>query len=141
LELWKSRCCIHSNNLSHNLQRRIDSSVTIFDYIIKNFKEEVYAPEIQWSQFEDRSQLKNYVIAQFYYNQIQNHLNMKAIPQYIKCNVTKEEIVKYCFVFAKEGMKYIDEGLKHGGAFINEFLTLKELYDKYKKEVEDLGSV
>ncbi len=66
---------------------------------------------------------------------------MKAIPQYIKCNVAKEEIVKYCFVFAKEGMKYIDEGLKHGGAFLNEFLNLKELYDKYKKEVEDLGSV
>jgi len=38
-------------------------------------------------------------------------------------------------------MKYIDEGLKHGGAFLNEFLNLKELYDKYKKEVEDLGSV
>lgn len=132
---------IHSNNLSHNLQRRIDSSVTIFDYIIKNFKEEVYASEIKWSQFEDRDQLKNYVIAQFYYNQIQNHINMKAIPQYIKCNVAKEEIVKYCFVFAKEGMKYIDEGLKHGGAFLNEFLNLKELYDKYKKEVEDLGSI
>ncbi len=66
---------------------------------------------------------------------------MKAIPRYIKCNITKEEIVKCCFVFAKEGMKYIDEVLKHEGAFLNEFLNLKGAYDTYKKKVEGLGGI
>ena len=132
---------IHSNNLSHNLQKRIDSAVSIFDYIIKNFKDEVYASEIQWNQFENRDQLKNYVIAQFYYDQIENHVNMNAIPEYVKGNVTKEELMKYCFVFAKEGMKYIDEGLKQGTTFLSELVKLKELYGKYNEEVKRLGVI
>jgi len=37
--------------------------------------------------------IKNYVIAQFYYDQIQNHLNVKTIPKYIKGNVPKEDIM------------------------------------------------
>ncbi|GAA0777790.1 hypothetical protein GCM10008908_33500 [Clostridium subterminale] len=51
--------------------------------------------------------IKNYVIAQFYYDQIQNHLNVKTIPKYIKGNVPKEDIMKYYYIFAKEGMEYI----------------------------------
>ncbi|MBW9158427.1 glycosyltransferase [Clostridium tagluense] len=132
---------IHSNNLSHNLQKRIASAVSIFDYIIKNFKEEVYASEIQWNQFENRDQLKNYVIAQFYYDQIENHVNMNAIPEYVKGNVTKEELMKYCFVFAKEGMNYVDEGLEQGITFLNELIKLKELCGKYMEEVKDLGVI
>ncbi|MBZ9686405.1 glycosyltransferase [Clostridium estertheticum] len=132
---------IHSNNLSHNLQKRIASAVSIFDYIIKNFKDEVYASEIQWNEFENRNQLKNYVIAQFYYDQIENHVNMNAIPEYVKGNVTKEELVKYCFVFAKEGMKYVDEGLDQGIDFLSELFKLKELYGKYMEEIKDLGVI
>ncbi len=132
---------IHSNNLSHNLEKRISSAVSIFDYIIKNFKEEVYASEIQWSKFENRDQLKNYVIAQFYYDQIKNHVNMNAIPEYVKGNVTKEELIKYCFVFAEEGMKYVDEGVEQGITFISELFKLKELFSKYMDEVKDLGVI
>ncbi|MGH4120171.1 glycosyltransferase [Clostridium sp.] len=132
---------IHSNNLSHNLQKRIDSAVSIFDYIIKNFKEEVYAPDIEWNRFENSDQLKNYVLALFYYNQIENHINMNAIPEYVKGNVTKEELIKYCYVFAKEGMKYIDEGLKQGTNFLNELIMVKEKYDKYLEQVKDLGVI
>ncbi|MBU3191615.1 glycosyltransferase [Clostridium bowmanii] len=132
---------IHSNNLSHNLQKRINSAVSIFDYIIKNFNEEVYATEIPWDEFQNRDQLKNLVIAQFYYDQIENHVNMNAIPQYVKGNVTKRELMKYCYVFAKEGMKYIDEGLNGGIIFLSELFKLQELYGKYIEEVKDLGVI
>ena len=132
---------IHSNNLSHNLQKRITAAVSIFDYIITNFKEKVYAPEIQWDKFENKSQLKNYVIAKFYYDQIENHVNMNAIPQYVKGNITKEELIKFCYVFAKEGMKYIEEGLSQGITFLSELRNLKELYDKYMKKVQGIGVI
>ncbi|MFT5876132.1 MAG: hypothetical protein ACI8WT_005136, partial [Clostridium sp.] len=122
--------------LSYNVKKRIDSAVTIFDYIIKNFNEEIYASKIKWDEFQNRIQLKNYVIAQFYYDQINNHVNNNAIPEYVKCSVTKEELVKYCSVFAKEGMKYIDDGLNQGPTFLNELLKLKELYYKYNEEVK-----
>jgi len=132
---------IHSNNLSNNLQKRIDSSVSVFDYIVMNFKEEVYASDIQWAGFANRSQLKNYVLAQFYYDQIENHVSMNAIPEYVRGNVTKEELVKYCYVFAKEGMKYIDQGLKQGTDYLSELAKLKELYNKYMEEVKSLGVI
>jgi len=127
---------IHSNNLSYNLRKRISSFVSIFDYIINNFKEDVYIPEIQWDKIENRNQFKNYIMAQFYYNQIQNHLNMNAIPKYIRGNVTREELIKYCYPFAEEGIKYIDEGLKLGSTFLNELIGLKGLYEKYADEVK-----
>jgi glycosyltransferase involved in cell wall biosynthesis len=128
---------IHSNNLSHNLLRRIESSVSIFDYIIKNFKEEVYASEIPWNQFENKPQLKNYVIAKFYYDQIENHLSMNAIPQYLKIIISKDELKNYCYIYAKEGITYLDEGLKQGTTFLNELLSLKMLYKKYMDEICD----
>lgn len=132
---------IHADNLSKNIQKRIQSSVSIFDYIITNFKEEVYNPEISWSQLENKNQYKNYVIAQFYYNQIQNHLSMRVIPNYVSRDVTKQELTKYCYVFAEEGMKYIEEGLKQGNTYTSEILELKELYNKYIEEVKNLGVI
>jgi hypothetical protein len=127
---------IHSNNLSYNVKKRIESAVSIFDYIIKNFNEEIYACDIKWGELQNRIQVKNYVIAQFYYDQINNHVNMNAIPEYVKCNVSKDELLKNCSVFSKEGMKYIDEGLTQGPTFLNELLKLKELYYKYNEEVK-----
>jgi glycosyltransferase involved in cell wall biosynthesis len=129
---------IHLNNLSHNLEKRINASVSIFDYIIKNFKEEIYMPEIPWDKVLNRKQFKNCIIAQFYYNQIQNHINMNAIPQYINANITREELIKYCIVFAKEGMNYIYEGLSQGDTYKIELLKLKDLYEKYIDEVKNL---
>ena len=132
---------IHTDNLSKNIQKRIQNSVSIFDYIINNYKEEVYNPEILWSQLEDKNQYKNYIIAQFYYNQIQNHLSMRVIPNYVSRDVTKQELMKYCYVFAEEGMKYIEEGLKQGNTYTSEILELKELYNKYIEEVKNLGVI
>ncbi len=130
---------IHSNNLSNNLQKRIRGAVSIFDYIINNFIEEVYNPEISWGQVENKDQYKDYIIAQFYYTQIQNHINMNLIPKYMSNNATKNELMQYCYVFVEEGMKYIDEGLKKGNTYIGEIIALKKLYDKYIEEVKSLG--
>lgn len=132
---------IHSDNLSYNLKKRISSSISIFDYVIKNFKEEVYFPEIQWDQLEDRNDFKNYIIAEFYYKQIQNHLSMKAIPEYIRGNVKKEELLKYCYVFAEEGIKYINESLTKDSKYLNEFLSLKKLYESYIAETKSIGVI
>lgn len=81
------------------------------------------------------------MIAQFYYDQIKNHVSMNAIPEYVKGNVTKEELIKYCYVFATEGMEYIDEGLSQGITFSSELLKLKELYVKYMEEAKSTGVI
>lgn len=96
-------------------------------------------PEIKINEFQNKNQFKNYLIAQFYYDKIQNHINMNLIPQYVKGDVTKEELIEYCYAFAKEGSLYIDEGLTQGDTYTSELLKLKELYDKYKEEVKSVS--
>ncbi|MGV8980203.1 glycosyltransferase [Clostridium sp.] len=135
---------IHSNNLSNNLRKRISTVVSVFDYIIKNFDVGVYMPEvmleIKKDKFENITQFKNYNIAEFYYKQIQNHISMSAIPEYTKGNVTKEELIDYCYVLAEEGMKYIDEGLMQGDTYKSQLINLREMYNNYMREVKILRS-
>jgi glycosyltransferase involved in cell wall biosynthesis len=122
---------IHSSNLSHSLEKRIKTSISVFDYIIKNFKEEVYFPHVEWKNAENKVQLKNYLIANFYYEQILKHLSMEVIPTYLKSNVTKEDLAKYCYAFIEEGMSYINDGLKQGNTYKAKLNDLKEKYESY----------
>jgi hypothetical protein len=122
---------IHSSNLSHSLEKRIKTSISVFDYIIKNFKEEVYFPHVEWKNAENKVQLKNYLIANFYYEQILKHLSMEVIPPYLKSNVTKEDLAKYCYAFIEEGMSYINDGLKQGNTYKAKLYDLKEKYESY----------
>ncbi len=66
--------------------------------------------------------IKNYVIAQFYYDQIQNHLNVKAIPKYIKGNVPKEDIMKYYYYLPKKGWNIFRVDLAIKGIVILEII-------------------
>lgn len=122
---------IHSNNASHNLGKRIKTSISLFDYIIKNFKEEVYFPQIGWSAIENREQLKNYMIAKYYYEQFNNNLSRRAIPNYLIVNVTNEELMLYCKAFLEMGIKYINKGLNQGDSYKIELNKLKSKYENY----------
>ncbi|OAA90631.1 glycosyltransferase [Clostridium ljungdahlii] len=124
---------IHSNNASHNLEKRIKTLVSVFDYIIKNFSEEIYFSQIDWNNVQNREQFKNYMIAKYYYDQFNNNLSGKAIPGYLNVSVTKEELRAYCGVFLKEGMKYINEGLNQGETYKAQINKLKNEYENYTK--------
>ncbi len=120
---------IHQNNYSHNIEQRIKTSLTVCDYIIKNFSEEIYMPSIAWNSSENRAQLKDYEIALFLYKKITEYIDLKGIPQHIKFAITKEKIKEWIQVFIDEGNLYIQEGLAQGYALRNELL---ELQSKYK---------
>lgn len=124
---------IHSNNLSNSLEKRINSLVSIFDYIIKNFSEEIYFQEVNWSEIANRKQFKNYLIANFYYEQIENNIEMKVIPNYLRGCVTSDDIKKYCSSLVKEGISYIKQGLRMGNSYKDELNDLNQKYSKYSK--------
>jgi glycosyltransferase involved in cell wall biosynthesis len=132
---------IHSNNLSYNLKKRIANSLSIFQYIIENFSEEIYASEFQWNKLENRPQFKFYLLAQFYYNQIQNHITLNAIPEYIRTDIDKKELVECCCLFLKEGLNFLEEGLKLGDTYKAELLNLKKLYKNFHEEANALGVI
>lgn len=126
---------VHSQNFSHNIEKRIKTMVSIFDYIIENFSEEIYFSEIDWAQYSNTTQLKNYAIAQFYYNQIQKHISLSGIPGYVKGDFTKNDIIKYICVYAEEGIKYMEKGLNQGSDYYEQLLDLKKKYKEYMKEI------
>ncbi|MCH4259678.1 MAG: glycosyltransferase [Clostridium tyrobutyricum] len=125
---------IHSNNLSNNLKKRNETLVTVFDYIIKNFSEEIYFPQVDWNNVQDRMQFKNYLIADFYYKQFLNLMNKKSNYSYLDANAVKEKNKQQqYYLFIKEGMSYIEEGLKMGKKYEVELNQLKsEFYKVYE---------
>ncbi|MDU2063420.1 MAG: glycosyltransferase [Sporomusaceae bacterium] len=120
---------IHSTNESHNLEKRIKASIYIYERIIEWYSEEIYFPEISWGAIPNRSQYKDFGIALFYFEQVNKYFNGLGTPYYLKVNVTQEQLCKYCFMFIKQGMKYINSALKRGTEYQSEILKLKEQYD------------
>jgi glycosyltransferase involved in cell wall biosynthesis len=119
---------IHDENYSHDIGKRIKTSITVYDYIIENFNEAVYLPGIEWGSSAGREQLKNYTIASFLYKRIMGYMQFEGIPYHIKYNVTKEKILGYIAVFIEEGMRYIQEGLIQGDGLKNELIELEKMY-------------
>lgn len=121
---------LHQNNCSHRIDERIKASLTVCDYIIKNFSEEIYMPAVDWGSSTSREQLKNYSIALFYYGKITGYMSLQVIPSHIKGSITGEKMRECIDCFKAEGMTYINDGLKQEGALHNELTELKDKYDK-----------
>lgn len=119
---------VHHDNYSHDIEVRIKTSITVYDYIIKNFNEAVYFPDIEWNRSTNREQLKNYTIASFFYNRMTGYMRFEGIPHYIKHTVTKEKIWECTEVFFEEGMRYIQVGLTQGDGLIKELIELEKKY-------------
>lgn len=122
---------LHQNNCSHRLEERIKASLAVYDYIIKNFNEEIYLPAVEWNSSTNREQLKNYVIASFFYKKITDYLSLKAIPNHIKHTITEEKMKECIACFIDEGRLYIHEGLKQGDTLRNELFELEEKYNNF----------
>ncbi len=121
---------LHQDNRSHNIEERITTSLTVYDYIIKHFDEAIYLPNIEWSKHGNREQLKNYSIAQFFYKRILSYLQLGSLPRHLNYAITKEKLKECIRGFIDEGLQYIQEGLTQGGTLRNELIALEEEYKK-----------
>ena len=60
----------HQHNFTYNIGKRIPSIIYVMEYIINNFNEDIYLPDIKWSELEpaQRTALKNFMIGKVYAN-------------------------------------------------------------------------
>ena len=121
---------IHSDNCSHDFAKRIRTSLSLYDYIIENFNEEIYLPFLPWEHLSNREQTKDYEIAVFYYTKILRLLNRKDLPGYLTGTITDREIKECLSGFRLKGMSYLQNGLKLEGPLNSGLLQLKEKYDR-----------
>ena len=127
---------LHQNNCSHNIEERIRTSLMVYDYIIKNFNEEIYLPAVNWSSSTNREQLKNYEIASCFYQKITGYMRLEGIPGHIQYTITEKKLKECLRVFVDEGMLYIHQGLTQGRALRNELLELEKKYKNFLIGIE-----
>lgn len=117
---------IHSSNGSHNLAKRIMTIVSVYDFIINNFGEKIYFPDIEWEGLKDREQYKNLLIGNTFFKAAIRNMNLRELPGYIKNNSDEEEILYWIQDLLKEGLKYIRDGLSMEGSYNEELRALKK---------------
>ena len=121
---------VHPNNCSHNLAKRIKTSVTISDFIINNFSEVIFFPDENWLEIKDRKQYKYLLLGKHFLNMAVKNISLK-LPAYIKNDISKEEMLKYVQELLNEGMLYVEEGSKIDGAYNGELKSLEGNYKEY----------
>lgn len=59
----------YGESFTFNLEKRIKAILEILDYIIDNFREEIYFPGIPWQEFSKLTgyNIKNFLLGQFYF--------------------------------------------------------------------------
>ncbi len=119
---------VHQDNCSHDIEKRIRTSLSVYEYIIKHFSEAVYFPKVEWDGQANREQLKNYSIALFYYNRMMSYLKLEGLPHHIKYAITKEKVRECISSYIEKGLEYIHAGLTQGDNFRNELIELEEKY-------------
>lgn len=122
---------IHDRNCSRDFAKRIRTSLSIYEYIIENFNEELYLPDVAWSHSANREQLKNYEIARVYYNKMIGLLSGKGLPGYLTGTIDNDEIKNSLQGFHQAGLKRIQKGLELGETLKSPLLQLKEKYDAF----------
>jgi len=120
---------IHGNNCSSDFAKRVRTSLSIYEYIIENFNEELYLPGVEWDHLANREQAKDYEIARVYYNKITRLLDGKDLPGYLAGSVANDEMRKCLGGFYQAGLKRIQEGLEQGDTLKSQLLELKEKYN------------
>lgn len=122
---------VHSENASHNLGKRITTTASLFDYIISNFSEEIYFPQIDWNAIPNRSKLKKLLLAKFYFQIAREYLRGERVPNYIAGTVTKLQMKQYVDIYIKEGMIYLDEASKKGNDYNALETDIKSEYSEF----------
>mgnify|MGYP001466263796 CR=1 FL=1 len=124
---------VHSQNASHNFGKRITTTASIYDYIISNFSEEIYFPQIEWNAISNRNKLKKLLLAKFYFQIAREYLRGERVPNYIAGTVTKSQMKQYVDIYIEEGMIYMDQASKEGNDYSALETEIKSDYSEFYK--------
>lgn len=105
----------HSDNLTFNVEKRIKSVINVEEYIINNFDETIYFPEIDWSKYDTslKESIKYYVIGRICFRELNMYYEGKWMPWINRTVINDDEML----IYMKEAKK-----------FMVKYLTLSRLY-------------
>lgn len=116
----------HDNNFTFDVSKRIKAVVNIEEYIISNFDETIFLPEIKWESYNGqiRKAAKAYLIGNHYFNLLNAYYEGKWIPWNNSKILNEENILVYLNETKDLIIKYFSESCTLSTVFIDEILTI-----------------
>lgn len=120
----------HDKNMTYDLFNRIKSIISVVEYIINNFNEEVYLTEIPWNEFNNfnkRQAKKMYVIGKYYMNVLEYYNNnVFKIWNDSEIEIKSEEIKSYIKPLALKVKEYLERCLEYSDEYSIDIKIMNE---------------
>ncbi len=118
----------HENNMTHNLERRITSVISVIEYIIDNFSETIYFPDVKWDEFElhDRMAAKMLLLGVHYHNMFEFYYNDNWRPWGNANPFTKAEIKRFLQPAVDQIRYYLAKSSQLSDAYRDQIQELEE---------------
>lgn len=124
------------NNMSYNIKNRIVSIISVIEYIIDNYDESIYMPEVKWNKildFKIKEALKTYLLGEhyfftllFFYKEEINILNKKI-------SFTQKEAFENIEPLISVIEKYLNKSAKLSRNFEKKIEYIKNKLDSIKE--------
>lgn len=116
----------HNSNMTQNLKGRITSLISVLEYIVNNFDEEIYIKDVNWKFSDNKNyieSMKCYIIGTYYYELTLRYLDVDK--SFYKVN--HKEIKEYIQPFIKIIDKYFSKSVEISELFKT---NIDEVYEK-----------
>lgn len=127
----------HSNNITYDLGSRITSIISVIEYLVKNFDERIFLPQVKWNTYSENNKmaLRMFLIGKHYYTILRFYYEGNWTP-WVQTDQKKQ--------FEKEELqKFVQPLLKKIVYYFNESITINSKHskeiNKIKKEIMLLG--
>ncbi|SEO70880.1 glycosyltransferase [Propionispora vibrioides] len=124
----------HAKNMTYDIRSRVKSIISVLEYIIANFSEEIYFDEIPWKELKGnsyRQATKLYLITVHYMNLFRYYNTNEFKPwDGSSISVSDEEIKSYTEPLALKVKEYLDASLKTDSRYLTEIQSMKMEIEK-----------
>jgi len=130
----KSLICYrhHENNMTYNLKSRITSILSVLEYVVHNFDEQIYFPQVEWNTYEqsEKISLKMFLIGVHYYNMFNVYYGGKWNPLQNGNSIlfTEEETKLFLQPIVEHILYYFAKSIDFSHSFEKEINEIKEKF-------------
>ncbi|WP_252250261.1 glycosyltransferase [Clostridium sp. ZBS13] len=129
----------HGKNMTFNLKQRVPSIISVLEYIINNFDENIYLAQYNFNKINNgnREALKYFLIGVSYYNLFEHYSsgNWKAWGVE-SLNVEENYIIDAVYPLIKVIKKYLIKSLEINEEYKGEIINIHSKIDMYLSEVK-----
>lgn len=124
----------HDANITYNVKLRVNMIIQHLEYIVNNFSEQIYYPEIKWDSYNTkyREALKLYLIGQNYYRIYKMYFEEKWKPWEFEIGESRTAYLKDIEPIKDKIFEYFGKCVKLESSFLVEIDNIRAGINKVK---------